>query len=429
MKHSLSILSAVVLLPLLSLAETSSAYAASEYAASENAKDQTSVAPANPDADRQVAEMAVDLQNEISNTFESTLPCDLRPPMQKKAQKEIEDITPKSKIPLFQSREIADMEFDADFKKVMAGTKEDAAISGTIRYRLKNGKEVSVPVAINVRGHSKQSICKDFKPLMLHFKKEDTQGTVFEHIGDHVKLATHCSGMGSHKITEANSQLVVRESAAYQILEDNGLLGYKTRLAHMKYRDNNGNPVAEGISFFLEPDSKMAERWGYKKSKDGDDFNKIQRPGRVDYLLGSELVGAIDQWAGHNTTALLKEGQPAAMALYDLDMSLLTNPSLYLRWNENKLTTPQNDIQALQDFIQFHPDGAEAAKAFLDRALSRKEHTMSIVDQLPIQQTKFIKDRLEMWYGAIQSVIQGKPAPAPLQVPRNIPEGTYRGYN
>jgi hypothetical protein len=394
------------------------------------AKNKHHKAELSPDADIQAAEMTVGLQDQIADNVESTAPCATGMGAEEKPKKEPKqkppqengEIAPRSKIPLFQSREIADMEIDADFKKVMAEKKGLDTTPGKIRYRSKDGKQVSLPVEIGIRGHSKQEICEDFKPLVIHFKKEDTKGTVFEHIGDHVKLATHCSGMGSHGINEPNNQFVVREAATYQILEDNGFLSYKTRLAKMKYRDANGKPVASGMAFFLEPDGKMARRWGYKHTTN---FDPIPDRGRADFLLGSQLVGAADHREGHNTTALKKDDEPVAMAFYDFDMTLLTNPTFYSKRKGQDRLRASEDIQAMNSFIQTYKDGPEAGKQFLKRALSRKEHTMNIVDKLPIKEKKFLKNRLELWYGAIENVTRGGREPATITIPQDMPQGTY----
>jgi hypothetical protein len=374
-------------------------------------------------ANRKVAELAANLQGEIASTFESTVPCDLRP-QKKENEKEFEEIAPKSKIPLFQSREIADMEMDADFNRIHATPKGAGLTPGKIRYRLKNGKEVSVPVEIGVRSHSKQMICDKFQPLKLHFKKEDTKGTIFEHIGEHVKLATHCSGPGSHKITEDHSQIVVRESAAYQILEDNGIVGYKTRLVNMTYKDQNGKPVADGIGFFLEPDGKMAERWGYKHDKQRGGSNAPES-GQQHFRLGMRLVGGSDHWDYHNTTALSKDGKLAMETFYDLDMSLIANPSWQQRHGRNITIRPVDDIATMMHFIDMYPEGPDAGKAFLERALARKEHTMSIVDQLPIETKTNIKERLKVWYGAIDNVLHNAPIPQAVPVNKEVGLGNY----
>jgi hypothetical protein len=395
----------------------------------------------SPDADIQAAEMAVGLQDQIAGNVETTVHCGQggqdglnkteKPKKEPKQepQQDNGEIAPRSKIPLFQSREIADMEIDADFAKIMAGKKKGEPTPGTIRYRLKNGKEVSLPVQINIRGNSKEMICNGFKPLLLHFKKEDTKGTVFEHIGAHVKLATHCSGMGSHNINEANNQLVIRESATYQILEDNGLLGFKTRLAKMTYKDPTGKTVAAGMSFFLEPEAKMAERWGYKKDKTVNGFNQVPQEGRQNLKLGLQLVGGNDHYenfAGHNIIAISKPEKPSEMVFYDLDMSLMANPTYGA--NRMQLPNPQSDIQVMRNYISKNPEGPEAGKAVLERALSRKEHTMAIIDKLPIQYKKTMKDRLEMWYGAIENVTHGGREPAALQITERVPTGTYGGW-
>jgi hypothetical protein len=384
-------------------------------------------AKAQQDAERRVAEIAAELPNEIASTFESTLPCELRAPEKKKGEYKFKEIAPKSKIPLFQSREIAEMEIDTDFEKLRFLQKGNGTTPGVVRYSLKNGKQVSLPIEISVRGNSKRNICKDFRPLMLHFKKEDTKGTVFEHIGNHVKLATHCSDKGSHDITEANSQIVVRESAAYQILEDNGFLGYKTRLAKMTYKGPDGQPVADGIGFFLEPDGKMAERWGYKHDKSPEAFEKIPVSGRQNFFLGKLLVGAHDHSDGHNTVAIAKQGQSNTLAFYDLDMSEMANPGYNFSWRNTITIDPRVYITDMKQFIEKYPDGPEAGKAFLERALARKEHTMGIVDKLPIQTKDFIKGRLNVWYGAIENVLHNGPVPAAYTVKKEdeIKAGTY----
>jgi hypothetical protein len=387
------------------------------------AKDTLKPAKANQDPDRKVAEMAADLPIEIASTFESTLPCELRP-QKKENEKEFEEIAPRSRIPLFQSREIADMEIDADFNKLSTLQKGKDTTPGKIRYRLKNGNEVTVPVEIGIRSNSKQFICKNFKPLKLHFKKEDTKGTIFEHIGEHVKLATHCSGPGSHKITEANSQIVVREAAAYEILEDNGILGYKTRLAKMTYKDTNGQPVADGIGFFLEPDGKMAERWGYKHEK-GLAASNAPKSGQQHFKLGMRLVGGSDHSDYHNTTALSKDGKLAMETFYDFDMSLIANPSWQLKRELYSTIKPTDDIAVMSHFIENYPGGPDAGKEFLERALSRKEHTMSIVDKLPIESKSSIKDRLKVWYDSMDKVLHNGPMPEAVPVTNEVGLGAY----
>jgi hypothetical protein len=395
------------------------------------AKNKHGKAELSPDADIQAAVMAARLQDQIAGNVETTAPCATAMGAEEKPKREPhqenDEIAPQSKIPLFQSREIAEMEIDADFRKIMKAQKKSDPTPGTIHYRLKNGKQVSLPVQINIRGNSKQTICKTFKPLMLHFKKEDTNGTVFEHIGDHVKLATHCSGMGSHDVNDPNNQLVIRESATYQILEDNGLVGFKTRLAKMTYKDPTGKTVADGMSFFLEPEGKMAERWGYKKVKTPKDFLSVPSQGHQDFLLGKQLVGGNDHYekmAGHNVIALSKFEKPSKLAFYDLDMSLMANPNYgWMRMMDP--ISPRTDIEAMKKFINNNPEGPEVGKAVLERALSRKDHTMAIIDQLPIQYKQTMKDRLEMWYGAIEHVTHGGRVPAALMINENVPIGNY----
>jgi hypothetical protein len=50
---------------------------------------------------------------------------------------------------------------------------------------------------------------------------------------------------------------------------------------------------------------------------------------------------------------------------------------------------------------------------------------MAIIDQLPIQYKQTMKDRLEMWYGAIEHVTHGGRVPAALMINENVPIGNY----
>jgi hypothetical protein len=213
-------------------------------------------------------------------------------------------------------------------------------------------------------------------------------------------------------------------------LEDNGFLGYKTRLAKMTYKDPDGKRVADGIGFFLEPDGKMAERWGFKHDRDPDAFANIHEPGRQNFYLAKQLAGSNDHGDGHNTVAIAKNGQSNTLAFYDLDMSQMANPGMHLLINDRITFEPASDIEVMKDFIKNHPEGPDAAKAFLERALARKEHTMSIVDNLPIQAKDSIQERLKVWYGAIENVLHGSPAPKAYTLKKDpkIQAGTYGNW-
>jgi hypothetical protein len=377
---------------------------------------------------RDAVQVTVDADQKIKSTLETRYPCGTP----EADQKYIDRFVPRSKIPLFQSYEVVDMEMKGNFSAINELPARGKGLPGSISYRDRKGKTVTVPVSIGTRGHSKQNICAGFKPLQIQFDQDKAtyKSTLFQHVGKNMKMATHCSGFGDHPVDDVNSQLVIREYANYRILEELGFKEFKARLIRMKYKDQGNKPVASGYAFFLEPSSKMAERWGYESGKK----KPVEYQGGNSYMsgynLGRALILATDQGIGHNAFILAKDRKPAAAAFWDLDMTGMTNPRLAAtrEWGMGAVTFPpsgQSDLGYIQTFVATYPEGKQEAEKFLDQMLSRRNRVRTVINSLPIDKKDFMLQRLDTWFGAINHYRHGTPLPGQMQVPTDVPKGNY----
>jgi hypothetical protein len=378
---------------------------------------------------RDAVQEVVDADLKIKSTLEISYPCGTP----EADQKYIDRIAPASKIPLFQSYEVVDMEMKGDFSTINQLPARAKGLPGSISYRDRNGKTVTVPVSLTTRGHSKQRICSSFKPLQIQFDQDKAtyKSTLFQHVGKNMKMATHCAGLGDHPVSDVNNQLVIREYANYRILEELGFKEFKARLVRMNYKDQKDKPIANGYAFFLEPSSKMAERWGYESGKK----KAIDRHGEAFYMasynLGRALVGLTDQWIGHNAFILAKDRKPAGAAFWDLDMTGLTNPwlaSQRVAWGAKAAAFPpsgETDLASIKLFVSNYPEGKKAAEEFLDQMVARRDRVRAVINSLPIDKKDFFLQRLDTWFGAINHYRNGAPLPGQLQIPTDVPKGNY----
>ena len=95
----------------------------------------------------------------------------------------------------------------------------------------------------------------DFPPLRLNFKRDNTEGTLFEG-QNKLKLVAHCQDA-----EEQYKEYVVREYLvykAYQLLTDKS---FRVRLLKMTYVDKaNEDKKMEKYGFLIESDEMLAAR-------------------------------------------------------------------------------------------------------------------------------------------------------------------------
>jgi len=197
----------------------------------------------------------------------------------------------KSDIPLFQTKDVLQVEIQSDFPKVNLPQKglnpdfpdwvhinKDQLYPSQLRY-VDQGKSVSLGVELSARGGYRASYCT-FAPLRVTLpakiktelgKIDPTQGTVFEHSKRKVKMVTHCNPNAETRNPDLTSdEFVIIEYLLYQIIEASGFPHIKSRLAYVKYLDASGKPFQSGYALFLENAEDMAARYGLEEIEDAE---------------------------------------------------------------------------------------------------------------------------------------------------------------
>ena len=160
--------------------------------------------------------------------------------------------------PLFASKAPLPFSLIADFNAVQSDRDplSTKTYPATLAVVGSSGAEVSIPVRIRTRGHSrrKPTMCT-FAPLRIEFST-DPIGTPFEG-QKNIKLGTHCREMRPYE------EYVHREYSVYQLHNVVTPHSFRARLASAQYVNvKNGRPIATKAAFFLEDDDDVAARIG-----------------------------------------------------------------------------------------------------------------------------------------------------------------------
>lgn len=243
---------------------------------------------------------------------------------------------------LFRSREVVALEIQSQYFEDRY-PREASPYSGTIQVTAESGTR-ELPVSVGVRGNSRQIFC-DFKPIKLDFDDQDSLiGTVFENAQSKLKLVTHC--LNDPEKREAGNQRILKEYAAYQVMESLGYPSMKARLIQAKYRNSSGALVGESYAFFTEPKKDLARRCGatYSEREEGVDdlqqrkldpeYRAMEALRVISLRLAERLVfnAEVIYNVPHNNVLLLSNDtkrEPLAMVGYDFDNSSLVRDGSY----------------------------------------------------------------------------------------------------
>ena len=158
-------------------------------------------------------------------------------------------------MPLFQSDEILDLTFEADFKKVFSVQDDSTYFPARISLTDNDGQERTIEIEIRSRGKTRREsdVCT-FTPLRLEFPKKETGNTPFE--GQKaLKLVTHCDKASFY---EQNTMLEYLIYKAYNVLTDSS---FKVRAAMINYiySGKKADTVLK-FAFFIEREKHLADR-------------------------------------------------------------------------------------------------------------------------------------------------------------------------
>lgn len=233
-------------------------------------------------------------------------------------------LNPALGAPLFESQETLALTLTLPLDDVLRGKANDQAMSATLSI---TGGAVAFDLQVNVRGHSRKEVCQ-LPPLKLNFKREQTEGTVFDG-QNKVKLVTHCNR------TQAFKRYLQQEFSIYRAYATLDAASFRVRMLDVTYRDSEGKRGdINARAFLIESDRELSERLGYAEVPREAVAPALLDPQRVttfalfQYLIGNTdwaiLKGRGDGDCCHNGV-LLDGPNGLIVAPYDFDQAGLIN--------------------------------------------------------------------------------------------------------
>ena len=233
---------------------------------------------------------------------------------------------PEAPDPLFQSTEIIAVRIVAPISTLLSKRSVDEELPATFQYTNSAGESVEFDIHVRARGRFRRARenC-GFPPLRLNFVTSQTKGTLFQK-QDKIKLVTHCKN--SSKYGEA----LLREYAAYRILNVLTEASFKVRMLHITYVDNEGKKGDDvRFGFVIEHKDRLAKRFGKPvldiaatspRSLNAEYASIITM---YHYLIGntdfSSVRAAEGETCCHNHVLFGDEGEAVWSVPYDFDQA------------------------------------------------------------------------------------------------------------
>lgn len=311
----------------------------------------------------------------------------------------------KAPDPLFQSREILDVRIVAPMATILSERSDEVELPGTFHYTSDAGQTVDLDINMRTRGRFRlqRNIC-DFPPMRLNFVKSQTKDTLF-HKQDKIKLVTHCQTSATY------AQVLLREYAAYRILNVLSDASFRVRLLRITYVDAD-RKMKDDIryGFVIEHRDRLAKRLGK---------SVLEIPGThpgtlnaeysslVDlyhYLIGntdfSSVKGAKEGMCCHNHVLFGNEGEKIWSVPYDFDQSGLVdaphagaNPRFKLRTVRERLYRGRCRHN-------------EHLSASIEAFNSKRDEVFAVLNEVEVAKSKSVKSMVsfvERFYKTINS--------------------------
>jgi len=243
-------------------------------------------------------------------------------------QSELGDKSKKEK--LFTSDETLAVTLSAPWREIVRNKKNQHPYPATIEFTDSDGQKRSIPLTVQRRGLTRQSVCT-FPPIRLRFEKDAVKGTIFRGQKS-LKMVTHCNDRGDRW-----EQYYVKEMLAYRMYNLITERSFRVRPLSITYVDSERNSADDPrFAFLIEDDSDVAKRNKLKKF----DIRRVP-PNRLESLDASRLalfqfmIGNVDYSAlkgpgaedcCHNAKLIGPEDGSELYAVpYDFDVSGLVN--------------------------------------------------------------------------------------------------------
>jgi hypothetical protein len=186
------------------------------------------------------------------------------------------------------------------------------------------GKAATMPVTLRARGHfRRQSANCDFPPLLLEFKKQDAEGTLFQG-NTKLKITTTCRPR-----TAEYEQYILAEYALYRVYQVVSPAHFRTRLARVTYKDSLARMAdVTTWAFFIEDDKEVAKEYDQALEKrQGARFDDLEPQQLAITALFQYMIGNTDWSVGglHNVALLRDSTITISTVAYDFDWSGAVN--------------------------------------------------------------------------------------------------------
>lgn len=197
--------------------------------------------------------------------------------------------------------------------------KDSADFPAVMSWVEKNGKELSIPVELCLRGNNRREICS-FPPLKLTSFENRELGLRKEHF----KLVTHCNDKEGEGET-----LLLREYLAYRLYSELTDASFQARLVQVTYEDREGDSeTVHSWAILLEPKEHLMERLEARDAVVDGSVKEISGQEYNIFVVFQFMIGNTD-WnldKEHNVKLLTyKKGGLPFPVPYDFDRSGLVN--------------------------------------------------------------------------------------------------------
>jgi hypothetical protein len=159
---------------------------------------------------------------------------------------------------LFTTNEPISITISAPWRDIERKERYQGTYPAKIEFTDELGNTTSLPVTVERRGRTRQSVCR-FPPIKLRFDKKAGKGTSFRGQKS-LKMVTHCQSNSRFE------QLYILEMLAYRMYNIITDFSFRVRPLSVTYVDNEREDQrGPKFAFLIEDDSDVARRNGQKK--------------------------------------------------------------------------------------------------------------------------------------------------------------------
>ena len=159
--------------------------------------------------------------------------------------------------PLFQTSTPLDIVFEAPFEQIDRERDKDAEYEGVLRYLEADGTEITLDIALEVRGNwrLRKDNCR-YSQLWIDLKRGQTPNTLFAE-QNRLKLVVQCRAQDRYR------DYLAKEQQLYDAFASLSDLHFGTRLVNATYVDSEDPSESRThLAFFIEHQRRLKDRFG-----------------------------------------------------------------------------------------------------------------------------------------------------------------------